>query len=258
MENQLYSLSRSVYYQFLNKVSFYKKRRLLKGKIAYDLKPQELDCFELLQSIDNDSHKITCIYDIGAAVGTFSILAQAFFPDAVIHAFEPLSNQFSELENNTNNIENIILHKIGLGSENKTTDIYLTSQSDSSSILNPSEGQLKKYWDISVVETQKIELHRLDDYIDNKRNLLKIPELIKIDVQGYELEALKGGIKCLKQVEWIIIEVSFEQLYQDQPIFHEIINFMANNKFYLFSLGQNTPTGIHKLIQINCLFKKIH
>jgi FkbM family methyltransferase len=254
MNNSLYNFCRQQLYKAFHEFDFYKKRQFLKGTKAHNLESKYLGCFEILQLIKQESQQINSIYDIGACIGTFSILATAFFPEATIHAFEPLNDNFQKLECNTNDLKSIFLHQLGLGSENKITDIYITNDSDSSSILNPSTDEIKKYWNISVTNTQKIEVYKLDDYICSKK--IQMPELIKIDVQGYELEVLKGSAESLKSAKWLILEISFKELYEGQAFFHEIIHFMAKNKFYLFSLGRGTATGIHQLVQADCLFKK--
>ena len=67
-----------------------RRRRLgrLKGTVAEQLKVGHIDSLELLELLRRKAP--TVIYDIGANVGTWTLLAKAIFPAAEIHAFEPL------------------------------------------------------------------------------------------------------------------------------------------------------------------------
>ena len=80
--------------------------------------------------------------------------------------------------------------------------------------------------------------------------------MLKLDVQGYELEALKGGVTILKHIDYIIIEANLEQLYQDQPSFTELNKYLNDVGFELngmldFNLGSNKS-----YIEIDLLYKK--
>ena len=55
---------------------------------------------------------------------------------------------------------------------------------------------------------------------------LEKPILTKLDIQGYELEALKGFGNLLKDNDYILVEVSFQEIYKNQPFANEIINFL--------------------------------
>jgi len=87
----------------------------LRGTVAAKLKLGHIDSLELLEIIN--SEQIQTIYDVGANVGTWSLLAKAIMPQAVIHAFEPLSIHFDEFYARTANISDINLHKLALGAE---------------------------------------------------------------------------------------------------------------------------------------------
>ncbi len=82
------------------------------------------------------------------------------------------------------------------------------------------------------------------DVISKELNI-KSPSLLKLDVQGFELNVLKGASNTLKtQIDYIIVEVSFEKLYKDQPSFTELNRFLNSYNFELkcpldFNTGKN-------------------
>ena len=63
---------------------------------------------------------------------------------------------------------------------------------------------------------------------------LEKPLLTKLDIQGYELEALKGFGNLLQDNDYILVEVSFQEIYKNQPFANEIINFL-NRIIFLIS-----------------------
>ena len=83
--------------------------------------------------------------------------------------------------------------------------------------------------DYFVKEKRNIKIRNLDQILKNK-NLTK-PILIKIDVQGYELEVLKGAKQILSKVDYILLETSKNRMYNKQPIEREIVNFLRRKKF---------------------------
>ena len=167
-----------------------KRRRLakLRRTPAQCLSSGHIDSLELLELAQRSAIKV--IYDIGANVGTWSLLARAIFPEANIHAFEPFPKHHDQFLINVADITNVELHRVALGSENKAAILHVTDFSDASSMLSLSEaGEMQ--WGIREVEPFPIQLHRLDDY--RAANGLPWPDLIKLDVQGLELEVLKGA-----------------------------------------------------------------
>ena len=79
---------------------------------------------------------------------------------------------------------------------------------------------------------------------------------MKIDVQGFELEVLKGSYSTLKKIKYIIIEVSNDEIYFKQPLANEIIKYLNSNNFRIIkksSITTNIPKS--NFSQIDILFK---
>ena len=231
-------------------VASQRKRRFdkLKGTAAKNLSLGHIDSLELLELAKSHNPKV--IYDIGANIGTWSLLAKAIFPDVTIHAFEPLIMHHEPFNKEVAGISDIVLHKVAAGPETAKMNIQVTSFSDASSLLETSEA-IHEHFGITTEREETIEVVKLDDYVTT--NSLPFPDLIKLDIQGYELEALRGAQQCMNHAQFILCEVSFLEFYQGQPLFHEIIEFMSQKGFYLYSLSINTPAG-KKLVQTDALF----
>lgn len=140
--------------------------------------------------------------------------------------FEPLEENFDILKNNVKNFNaNIIGHQVALGSENKIVDMYLSSNRlESSSILKPKK-HLELYSDITFDRMEKVEVKKLDDYNYIDYNLLNI------DVQGYELEVLKGSKNTLKNIDYVYCEVNNDEIYENNAYISDIDNFLSKYSF---------------------------
>ena len=81
------------------------------------------------------------------------------------------------------------------------------------------------YPDITFDSTERVEVRRLDDYQLEGYNLMNI------DVQGYELEVMKGSEETLKQIDYIYCEVNKAEIYENNAYIDEIDNFLSQHSF---------------------------
>lgn len=195
---------------------------------------------------------IQSIYDIGANVGTWTLLAKAVIPQATVEAFEPLSKHHSGFQNSLRGVSGVTLHQIALGPENTTASLRVTNFSDASSLLPLADASRSQF---GLKETVFVPttVRKLDDY-QSEASIPK-PDLIKLDVQGYELEVLKGATSCLRSTKAVIAEVSFEQYYHGQCSFDELVSFLAGFGLFIHAFGVNTPTGA-RVRQTDLLFTR--
>jgi len=225
-----------------------RRRRKLKGTIAQGLQIGHIDSLELLELLRDEPPKI--VYDIGAHVGTWTLLARAVFPSCEIHAFEPLDSHRSEFSSRIHGISGIHMHSVALGSSECEATMNVTGFSDSSSLLVPTEA-LSRDFGSHTVRHENVSVSKLDDYII--KNGLPWPDLIKLDVQGYEHFVLQGAPNCLSRVRALISEVSFEKYYNGQALFHELVHLCANSSLHIVAFGKGTVLG-GRVKQTDALF----
>jgi hypothetical protein len=85
------------------------------------------------------------------------------------------------------------------------------------------------------IKTIEVEVITLDGWA--KKNNVKYMDYIKIDTQGSELNILKGGINILKSIRFIEVEVEFNPIYSNQPIFSEVDLFLRKHGFVLWKFS---------------------
>lgn len=174
--------------------------------------------------------KPTVIFDGGANVGDYCCLANEIIPECKIYAFEPVESTYQELVKNIYNIQNIVPIKKGLFKENCTSVMNLFNSNEHSSLYD-IQG-LKTASD----HTQQIELVCGDDFI--KENNITSIDLLKLDVEGAEFDALigfknaiqHGNIKMV-QFEYGYINISTKILLLDFYNFFEGNGYIVGKVF---------------------------
>ena len=141
-----------------------------------------------------------------------------------------------------------------LYSSSQKIDLNLTKARECSSLLEPNFDIIKNYPNelLKMYEIEKkviVDAKSLDQISVENDNFSM--DFMKLDVQGAELEILKGGEKFLsKNIIGMEIEVEFQKLYIDQPLFSDIDNYVTNKlKLELFDLSKHYckyKTGINK------------
>lgn len=144
----------------------------------------------LVDNIDKIRNK--AIIDVGAFIGDSAIILQEYTENKV-YSFEPTQQNFSLLLKTIelNNAEKIIPQKYALGSKKEQVEIYL--QGSASSINRKLNDYAKK---------EKINIITLDDFVDS--NNIEVG-LIKVDIEGFEQDFLKGAINTIIKQKPILL-----------------------------------------------------
>ncbi len=152
-----------------------------------------------------------------------------------IVVFEPLSKNFQILHENIKDVNaNIIGHQIALGSKKGIATMNLSSNdAQSSSILNPKE-HLTLHPNVTFNGTEEVGVRTLDSFKYKNYNFLNM------DVQGYELEVLKGSKKTLERIDYVYCEVNRGEVYENNAMVDDVDDFLSN---YNFSRVETDWTG---------------
>jgi len=151
--------------------------------------------------------------------------------------FEPAPRSFEILKNGLDG--KAILHNVALGNFEGTVKMYVDDVNDgqSSSILEPIV-HLEQYPHITFEKEITVPIKKLDSYIPSINSF----NMLNIDVQGYELEVLKGANVFLQWVDFIILEINRAELYKDCAQIEDIINFLSPYGFQVEELNWHGGT----------------
>ncbi len=173
---------------------------------------------------------IRTVLDVGANKGQFARHALRLFPDAKVYCFEPLPSVFAELQSwvAAERLSNVLPLHVALGSSDDTTDMFLHVEHDPSSSLLRTTGRARDLYAQTTKQTQiSVEVRKLDSLVGDGTVRLSANNLIKIDVQGYELEVLRGAETTLESIQATLVEIGVQFLYEGQGSFLAVAEVLA-------------------------------
>jgi FkbM family methyltransferase len=184
----------------------------------------------LLEDISDRGVNFKYILDVGANLGEWTRMAKEVFPDSVIYMIEPLSEMELNLKKVCEDFPGTKYFPNGAGS--KIENHVMTTWGDDLAGANclVVENEYLK----SINKQRIIQIITIDSLIEIGE--IEIPELVKLDIQGFELEALKGATKLFGNTEVFILETSLFEFTSGNPILSEVIIFMAERGYEIYDL----------------------
>ena len=169
--------------------------------------------------------------------------------------FEPQKRMYDLIKSKC--IVNEKVYNVALGSEDFETEMFISDKegvSQSSSILEPKV-HLAEHPEVTFPSKEKITVKRFDKFVDDNKIDISKHNLLDIDVQGYELNVLKGSVKSLYRIKSIFIEISIlKNLYDGSVIFEDLDQFLRKNNFVITQLGTDRENYTGNALYINKSF----
>lgn len=174
------------------------------------------------------------IVDVGAASGIVSEKFAQQFPQNQVMSFEPIADSYKALAAIAGKWANIKPFHVALGAEKKQITINISHRSTSSSMYEINEKISDTYFaeNLKKEKSEHVEVFRLDDLIDAKTKIA----LIKMDVQGFELEVLKGARNVLDQTALVLTEVMNHDFYVGAPGYFDIDTYLRESGFAILDI----------------------
>jgi FkbM family methyltransferase len=160
------------------------------------------------------------VVDVGAARGEWTIECRRLFPEATYLLIEPLPDHFARLADLARRLPRVRVWSGAVGATaGKGT---IRRHDDQSSMLVANDAVFRG-------TELEVPVHTLDSLVGTGE--LQRPDFVKLDVQGYELEVLRGAASVLEHAQVLLVELSFRRLYAGQPLAHEVITFLGQRGF---------------------------
>ena len=175
-----------------------------------------------------DSQRSRVVFDVGAHHGQTLAAAAKCFPDATIHCFEPDPSSVAILRESAAVFPRARIHHFALGAAPGTANFHRNRESMTNSILPTSAAGLSGgYAALTATdEVIQVPVRTLDDFCAEQE--ISFIDLLKTDCQGYDLKVLEGGQRMISEhkIEVITCEVIFDDEYDGQGRFHELMAFL--------------------------------
>lgn len=176
----------------------------------------------------------TIIIEAGAFDGRDTLLIAKQFPQATIHAFEPVPDIFELLTKNTAHVPNIVRHAYALSYHNGTAQFYVSEKPSrpgapfqAGSLLKPKE---RLTWSDAVYKTTiDVPTLTLDTWA-TQNNITHI-DFAWLDMQGVELNVLKASPHMLATLQLVYTEVEFIEAYEGQYQYPEVKSWIEAQGF---------------------------
>lgn len=199
------------------------------------------------------------IFDVGANIGQFASQTRNTHPKSQIHSFEPVPEAYEKLSAWAASQDNMVkVNNVGLSSECQELSMYKHDDHlPSSSVLKNTETGEKIYPQTKSTQVIKAKFITLDSYVAKNKPPMNKDCLLKIDVQGFELEVLKGAQSTLDNCKVVIVEYMIQGLYENQASFMGICEFLISRGFiYKGNLDQAYDSD-GEIVFVDLLFSKI-
>ena len=198
---------------------------------------------------------ISLTLDIGANTGQFaSDLREAGYKGKII-SFEPLSREYEVLKKNSlNDNKWEIYPKCALGNFDGNININVSTYSPSSSILNFSKIHQEAKPEAKMIKKETCPIYKFDTVIKALK-LQNVNYCMKIDTQGYEKFIIEGAREYLKNCKILFCEVSLKEVYNNAPLWFEIIDILKSQGFEIASIENGFTEKLNNnLLQADIVF----
>jgi len=218
---------------------------------GYDIQRLPVPDYTWLQELG-----IRTIFDIGANVGQYATYLRRVFPEARVYSFEPVSTAFLELTENMKTDQRFMAFNFALGDKAGEEWINRNEHTPASSFLPLGQLHRRHFVYAMNTHTERVRVERLDTVA--RTISIEDPVMLKIDVQGFEAKVISGGEEIIRRSRIVVVETSFESLYEGQPLFDDIYEMMKHLGFiYRGSEHQVRSDTDRRVLQENSVFLRL-
>ncbi|MEZ5558728.1 MAG: FkbM family methyltransferase [Pseudomonadales bacterium] len=184
-----------------------------------------------LRSLLDKGVEVATVLDVGILTGTQPLIET--FPDRPHHLFEPVDLHFGQIQKNYRNID-FHLHHVALSDSDGTTYLARRAIHRDGRITHSEvvETPVSRSEVPDLVDCLEIPRLRLDTVME--RESPPVPYLLKIDVDGHEMNVLRGAERSLEKCSVVVIEAPLNRV--ELPHFFERSAFLMSHGFYLMDI----------------------
>ena len=199
-------------------------------------------------------YRVNCVLDVGANHGQFARRLRRVGYKGRIVSFEPVGETFGRLAESAAGDPDWSVHRVALGEEEGVTAMQVVPGT-MSSLLEPTDFGARRYAQLRAPEREEVPVRRLDALLDEALAGLAEPRpFLKLDTQGYDLQAFAGLGARAREVVGLQSEVALKRIYAGMPRLPEALAVYEAAGFEvtgLFPVSRESATG--RLVEMDCV-----
>lgn len=182
-------------------------------------------------------NQVNCVIDVGANVGQFASMVRSIGFNGRILSIEPCAESYAVLQAKAADVANWKTMNIALGEADEERSLNIFGANDLNSFLKPTSNMNENILNSQIIRTQPVTVRRLDNIFKEITEGISQPRVfLKLDTQGFDLQAVKGAANSLSSIVGIQSELSLIPLYEGIPDYLEALSFYRDLGFQ--------PTGV--------------
>lgn len=178
------------------------------------------------------------IFDVGAHFGAVTDIYLRMWDNVKIYCFEPERGALEKLHMRYDDEDRVVIEPYAISDKRKTNPVpfYFGGREGEMSSLKPRPSEGRRYYRAALSPSQEVLVESLDEYAMDQG--IECVHVLKLDIQGNELEALKGASNFLTAgtITLIYCEVLFVEIYEGASDFFEIWRYLRRFGYSLFDL----------------------
>jgi FkbM family methyltransferase len=178
------------------------------------------------------------ILDIGANKGQYGRQIKEMIPSAVLYSFEPSESAFRELEITASKYPDWITRKLGFGSQKEVVELFASEPGSASGSMLSQNDTFGRSLSLG---REFVSIDTIDCYLSQEAQIK--PNVLKLDVEGYEMRCLNGAKDSISQFK--IVQFEFGEINVDARLFFkDFWNFFKSHEFDLYRITRRRPIKI--------------
>lgn len=191
------------------------------------------------------------VFDVGGNIGKYAKMIAVSLPASRVFVFEPGSRTFKRLQANVAGLTNVSCLNVALSSRSGTALLHDYSTAEGSTHASLNAGIFTSVHG-SATKAEEVLVRDLDGLVGELG--VNYIDLLKIDVEGYELEVLKGAARLLQERSIEVIQFEFTQLNSTVGVFfRDFFDLLAHN----YALYRLLPSGLLPIVEYNPVMHEI-
>ena len=204
---------------------------------------------DVMRKLDIDT-----VIDVGANAGQYvSDIRELGYRGRIV-SFEPIREVYERLRTTARGDKLWDVHNFALGEKAGEQQINVSKDTVFSSFKHPDSYLTQTFTASNLVRTEPVEVIRLRDFLDDHPEFGRSTYL-KVDTQGFELEVLKGAGPWLSRIKALQLELPMRQLYDDQPTWVTMVEWLAGRGFQVAMAKENNyDRSTMSLLELDVVF----